>query len=410
MDRRKFLETMAKGAAWVSVLGPAVIRERLDLGKKSYASTGDRSVRIFVSDLHLNVDAPYSWLRGNVDPLARFLNLLKAREDVAELVILGDFLDDWVVPAEECPKNLAEILEAGMNEPVVSALQELCENSPIAVTYVTGNHDLLSFESSAKETILGYFPHMTIISNEPGLGAYALDYGLWAEHGHRYALFNAPDVWSRAGGHLPLGYFISRLSASQSVASGQKLTSPEILQKALESSKKRLPPTGEKLISAVFWTVAAWAGKRPWDRFVMNGVDGWGEDPTLAEVDSLYQDIYHEWSKRQDIVPPGMALADEFTLEGAALLLLRMPNFIQHQYPFTPQIVIFGHTHKAVLRKDFGPTRGVYANTGTWIDGHAMTWVEVLETGGGSVEVSLSFFSDSAAHVLVSETMPVQGT
>ena len=410
MDRRKFLEAMAKGAAWISVLGPAGIWERLDLGKKSYASAAGRSVRIFVSDLHLNVDAPYSWQREHVEPLASFLNLLRGREDVAELVILGDFLDNWVVPAEESPKDLAEILETGMNEPVVSALQELCENSPIVVTYVTGNHDLLSFQSSAKETILRYFPHMTIISHEPGLGAYALDCGLWAEHGHRYALFNAPDVWSRAGGHLPLGYFISRLSASQSVALGQRVTSAEVLRKGLESSKKRLSPTGEKLISAVFWTVAAWAGKRPWDRFVMNGVDGWSEDPSLAEVDSLYQDIYHEWSNRQDIVPPGVALADEFSLEGAALLLLRMPNFIRHEYPFTPQIVIFGHTHKAVLRKDFGPTGGVYANTGTWIDDHAMTWVEVLETEEGSVEVSLNSFSDSAAHILMSETCSVKGT
>jgi len=142
----------------------------------------------------------------------------------------------------------------------------------------------------------------------------------------------------------------------------------------------------------------------------MNGVDGWSEDPTLAEVDSLYQDIYHEWSNRQDIVPPGVALTDEFSLEGAALLLLRMPNFIRHEYPFIPQIVIFGHTHKAVLRKDFGPTGGVYANTGTWIDDHAMTWVEVLETEEGSVEVSLNSFSDSAAHILMSETCSVKGT
>ena len=85
------------------------------------------------------------------------------------------------------------------------------ENQYIQVTYVTGNHDLLSFEPATKTLIQRTFPEMVICSEEPGLGAYSIDEVLWAEHGHRYSLFNAPDTWSHDKSHLPLGYLPQRL-------------------------------------------------------------------------------------------------------------------------------------------------------------------------------------------------------
>jgi hypothetical protein len=71
---------------------------------------------------------------------------------------------------------------------------------------------------------------MAIYSQNPGVGEYTRDNILWAEHGHRYTLFNAPDIWSQAGSHLPLGFFISRLAASLSQETGVIYTTPEVLE------------------------------------------------------------------------------------------------------------------------------------------------------------------------------------
>lgn len=391
MKRRDFLKAAAVSSVWVSSRGAVGIVGAASSARTVWADE-TRDTTIFLSDLHLNVDAPYSWQREHLTPLAQFLRSTTFRDDVSDLVILGDFLDDWVVPAEEAPNDVRDILESGINAPVVQAFQDICEQSPISVTLVTGNHDQLSYQASYQDVLKGYFPGMSIVSHEPGLGAFALDDVLWAEHGHRYALFNAPDIWSRSEGHLPLGYFISRLAASQSVRTGQRLVFPEVLERVTGASLKTVPPSGEKLVAAVFWTVAAWAGKRPGDRFVMNGLDGWAEDPTLEEISELYAAIYDEWPRRQNVVLPGTALVSEFRLEAAATLLFSMPERIRDRYPFTPKIVIFGHTHGPKLLENLGPTRGTYANIGTWVDGHEMTWVEVKKTGEEVYHVSLWHF------------------
>ncbi len=391
MKRRDFLKAAAVSSVWVSSRGAVGIVEAASSTKTVWAEE-TRDTTVFLSDLHLNIDAPYSWQRENLTPLARFLKNTFLRDDVSDVVILGDFLDDWVVTAEEAPNEVRDILESGINAPVVQALQDICVQSPIKVTFVTGNHDQLSYQARYQDVLKGYFPGMNIVSHEPGLGAFALDDVLWAEHGHRYALFNAPDIWSRSEGHLPLGYFISRLAASQSVRTGQRLVFPEVLERVTGASLKTVPPSGEKLVAAVFWTVAAWAGKRPWDRFVMNGLDGWAEDPTLEEISELYAAIYSEWPLRQNIVLPGTALMSEFRLEAAASLLFTMPERIRDRYPFTPKIVIFGHTHSPTLLENLGSTRGTYVNTGTWVDGHEMTWVEVKKTSEDAYHVSLWYF------------------
>lgn len=388
MKRRDFLKAAAVSSAWVWTGGLVGILRTGTSAKTAHAQE-TRNTAVFLSDLHLNVDAPYSWQRENLTPLAQFLTNTALRDDVSDVVILGDFLDEWVVPAEETPYGPKEILESGINAPVVEALRDICEQSLINVTFVTGNHDQLSYQESYQDVLRQYFPGVNIVSHEPGLGAFILDDVLWAEHGHRYALFNAPDIWSRPGGHLPLGYFISRLAASQSVRTGQRLTFPEILAEKIGLSSKTTTLSGEKLIAAVFWGVAAWAGKRPGDRFVMNGLDGWTEDPTLEQIYQLYKAIYDQWSVRQNIVLPGTALVSEFRLETAASLLLRMPERIRDRYPFTPKIVIFGHTHGSTLLENFGLTNGTYANTGTWVDGHEMSWVEVRKNDEGAYQVSL---------------------
>jgi len=79
------------------------------------------------------------------------------------------------------------------------------------------------------------------------------------------------------------------------------------------------------------------------------------------------------------IVDPFSALFSEIGfLNAAANLLFEMPERIRALYPFTPRIILFGHTHEACLQYHSGAVETVYANTGTWIDKTpAMTWVEI---------------------------------
>lgn len=378
MNRREFLSQVILAGAMAGLATRAAT-------KPAFLSPGlglDAPARkvVFISDIHLSADANTSWIYEHIGPLANFLQTLNARQDITELVILGDFLDDWMVPIDDIPSTFQHILEAPHNEPVVSALQEICDNPYIQVTYVTGNHDLLSFEPEAKALIESTFPGILISANEPGLGDYTIDDILWAEHGHRYSLFNSPDIWSHEGSHLPLGYFITRLVASQSETDGSVYTSPDIIEQVVASHLNNLLQYTDRdlLIAAIFNAIVLWAGKGPEDLFVMDGKDAFLQDPTIAEITRLYSPIMTHWSSRQNIVQPDMALLNEVGyMINSALLLLNMPKRIKNYYPFTPRIVLFGHTHKAFFWQQSGWQSSIYANTGTWIDGKPMTWVEV---------------------------------
>ena len=378
MNRREFLSQIILAGAMAGLATRAVAKPPFfapGLG----LHTARRKI-FFISDIHLSADANTSWILEHIGPLADFLETLNARQDISELVILGDLLDDWMVPIDDMPSTFQQILEAPHNEPVVSALQEICDNPFIQVTYVTGNHDLLSFEPEAKTLIENTFPGIVISSDDPGLGDYTIDKVLWAEHGHRYSLFNSPDIWSHSGSHLPLGYFVTRLVASQSETDETLYTSPDIIEQFVKLHLKGLPKSSDRdlLIAAIFNAIARWAGKGPEDIFIMDDKDDFTTDPTVADITDLYSPIMNNWSSRQNIVLPDMALLNEVGyMINSALLLLNMPKSIRKYYPFTPRIVLFGHTHKAFFWQRVGWPSSIYVNTGTWIDSKPMTWVEV---------------------------------
>ena len=113
MKRRDFLKTMAAAGAAASVSGGmGVIPTLLTPGT---ARAAGKNKLIFISDIHMNVDGSYSWFVNHAPTLAEFLDDVKARDDVAELIILGDLLDDWVSPVKTTPQTFADILSAGTN-------------------------------------------------------------------------------------------------------------------------------------------------------------------------------------------------------------------------------------------------------------------------------------------------------
>ena len=412
MKRRDFLKGMAVAGATASVAGGIGMIPALFAPRTAHAS--ERNKLIFISDLHMNVDGNYSWLVKHALDLSRFLNSVNARSDVAELIILGDLLDDWVSPAEYTPQTFSDILASNYNNGVVPALQEICNNHDINVTYVVGNHDMLSFEPQNKDIIAKTFPGMTIISDSPGLGAYTKDKVIWAEHGHRYTLFNAPDTWSRTGGHLPMGYFISRLAASKSLTEGQVYTTPDVLDQFVKSPAEinnYLQQGGyagsagniidDAFIIAVFNAIAFWSEYWPWNKFTMNNLDIFTGNPSVEGIAFTYDNIFGGWPTRQDIVDRYEAVLNDLGhLNSAANLLFEMPDRIKDLYHFTPRIVLFGHTHQPVFQYHSGQVETIYANTGTWIDNKPMTWVEVEINDGDDSQryytVSLWFYGDSS--------------
>jgi UDP-2,3-diacylglucosamine pyrophosphatase LpxH len=414
MKRRDFLKGMAATGVAASVTGGLGITPTLLTPRTAHAAK--RNKLVFISDLHMNVDGDYSWLVKHAPDLARFLNNVNTRDDVAELIILGDLLDDWVAPVEYKPQTFHKILGAHNNTGVVAALQAICNNPDIAVTYVTGNHDMLSFEPENKEVIARAFPGMTIISDSPGLGAYTKDNVIWAEHGHRYCLFNAPDTWSQTGSHLPMGYFISRLVTSMSIAEGQIYTTPDVLDRFVKSPAEvnkylqqggRVEAVGNTIddafIFGMFNAIALCSGHWPLDKFTMDNIDKFTRDPCVEEIAIAYYTIFSKWPFRQDLVDNYQSVCNDLGhLSSAADLLFEMPDRIKDKYPFTPRIVLFGHTHQAAFQYHHsGQVETIYANTGTWIDSNPeMTWVEIEINDGDSGQryytVSLWFHGESS--------------
>ena len=372
------------------------------------ARAAERNKLVFISDLHMNVDAPYAWLQTNAPALAAFINRVNARADVAELVILGDLLDDWVETVESGPHTFADILTSSNNAEIVTALRAVCTNPNITVTYVTGNHDMLSFEPANKAAITNLIPGLNIISDAPGLGAYSKNNVIWAEHGHRYCMFNAPDIWSRTNGHLPLGYFISRIAASKSVREHKIYTTMDALDTLIKSPGSYYTPApgqeneefNDEFINALFDAFAlVWGGYWPWDTFTMNGLDQFAANPSIDSVGNTYDGIYSNWPGRMDIVSQPEAVWNEVGhLASTASLLFEMPDRIKTNYPFTPRIVLFGHTHKAAFYYHCDTVDSIYVNTGTWIDNNPRTWVEIEINHAGTKDyytVSLWFDGES---------------
>lgn len=367
----------------------AAVFSLLVLFAAQISGAAERNKIIFISDLHMNVDSNYSWLVAHAGDVAQFLNDINGRDDVAEVVILGDLLDQWVSPVENTPNSFSEVLAAVTNKEIVKALQALCNNQNLQVTYVVGNHDMLSFQDDNKDQIYANFPRLNIISDPPGMGAYTKDNVIWAEHGHRYTMFNAPDTWSHPDSHLPLGYFISRLVATKSASSGQVITTPDVLNTFVQSSSDTSAGSAfdDAFIIGVFNGIALWCEVWPWDLFIMSGLDSFSTDPLVEEIAFIYDGIFSGWPSRQDMVSPTDAIFNDVgLLQDTADLIFQMPDYLKGKYPFTPKIILFGHTHQAAFQVDSDDGETIYVNTGTWIDSKPMTWAEIEITDGDDGE------------------------
>jgi UDP-2,3-diacylglucosamine pyrophosphatase LpxH len=353
--------------------------------------TPGRMKKIFISDIHLGDGRsfasphPYGWTRSNIPNLANFLEEQLLANDVAEVVILGDLFDTWVIPTDLDPLNSYDAIYLNpWNLAVIDALKKLAAKG--ILSYVPGNHDM-AFSTAGigevKHFIENEFSGIHYIC-DPNLpnGVYRSG-KLVAEHGNRYCLFNAPDTWTTPPSFLPLGYFISRLVAYKVSKTGTDEDFHDILKKFIQHYLE-----SPEFIKDIFIAIADDVTLKTDDLINMAGIPAF--PPTVGDVGTFYEELINNWGQnRPDISWRSAAINDGLGNLSQAAIHAYFPTLGSDT-----KIIIFGHTHKAVLNSDILATApggedishdlsslAIYANCGTWVDSVESTYVETQEDG-----------------------------
>lgn len=352
-----------------------------------------RNLVVVISDLHLGADLSYAELKDNSKPLENFLEKVRVSPNIKELVIGGDLVDEWFVPANIDTfqgKDQASFVKrlAETNKEIFDAFNQIIQEKNIKVTYVPGNHDL----AITKEQIESVLPGVDQArDDEQGLGTYSpADLPQIAiEHGHRYNFFCAPDPISNQsiapGTIMPPGYFFTRIAALH-VAEQSKSSSniiPTVTPNSSGSESQALlygywkewqytlntfPITNKFDEEIITTNVNGFTGN-----YSINDLLPFQSTPGGTIDVDLYKGVQDNWKERQKInhvaidIPTDRAIkyvAEPKELDTQAAI----------QYFTNPdsdkRIVIFGHTHVAKMATSYDTDgkKTIYANSGTWID------------------------------------------
>ncbi|MBK9579080.1 MAG: metallophosphoesterase [Fibrobacteres bacterium] len=382
-----------------TIVSDAPATEPAKLDPFANPNASGRTQIVVVSDVHLGADLSYAECNANLARLEQFLEQVRTSPNVKELVIAGDLLDEWFVPATVNTyqgKDQADFVKriTAQNKGVIDAFNRIIQAGQILVTYVPGNHDLTITEASVRSVFPGI--HQARDSGLQGLGSYSpAGHGeMIIEHGHRYNFFCAPDPYSNQdiapGSILPPGYFFTRIAAlhvqqdCDTAGDTLPMISPN---KAADSGQRN---------TYVYWKV--WKTlmrelpikNKVLDKVVVTNIDGYTANYSIADLapfqttDSgfidvnLYKGLANRWNDIQTRNQVAVKIPTTRAIAMAAVGAETDTNAM-NQYFKNPasdrKIVVFGHSHQAkvlsCVRHD--GTKGIYANSGTWIDRNAPT-------------------------------------
>ncbi len=340
-----------------------------------------RTKIVVISDLHMNeqrgFDDGYSLFTENGTLLEEFLEYVRTSDQIKELVVLGDMMDMWVIPmayhtfhdaVNDTKAYFHSVAEAAVNKGVVGKINQIAEEGNIRFSYLPGNHDMLFTE----EIFDSIFPKGHWQGGAPGTGTYSpvSDTAVIMEHGHNYDLFNAPDSVTTSGSLLPPGYFITRIYATGNLKSTEKLN---IKPQSTEG-------VGPELIYATAWDLAVASinipSFDPSKSQIYTHIDGYTQLYSSNDARDIYtQTVGSDWKERQKMngVPvPNSVIVGILNGSGKFFWFGTLEYSAIVQY-FNPKgsktnIVVFGHTHQAMLIKNSATLENIYANSGTWID------------------------------------------
>jgi UDP-2,3-diacylglucosamine pyrophosphatase LpxH len=354
----------------------------------------ERNMIVVMSDIHLGADLNYAECKDNLGPLEKLLEQIRVAPNVKELVIAGDMLDEWFVPATVDTYNgkgqrdfVQRIAES--NKGVIDAFNSIIQGGEIIVTYVPGNHDL----TITHENVDLILPGINQARDEVlGLGTYTPENypEIAIEHGHRYNFFCAPDPFSNQdiapGTILPPGYFFTRIAVQHVV---EDLPAGEGVVVSITPPNASGNESQTNLYK--YWSIWAWATnyftiENDFDeKIITTNIDGFTENYSVNDflpyqtdpggwIDvNLYEGIQDTWTERQvqNLVEVNIPTEHAIT---TAIDAVETDNQAQNQYFSNPnsnkRIVVFGHSHVATIiaSENHQGEKSIYANTGTWID------------------------------------------
>jgi UDP-2,3-diacylglucosamine pyrophosphatase LpxH len=350
-NRRRVMAGAASAAALASL--PIQLR----------AQARGRNRIVLVSDVHIGDGSPTVWYQPRLhEPylLALLDHVQDQAGEIAELVILGDFVDFWTYPPGRRPPSFAEI--AAANPRVFGpdgSLPRLIDALDGRVTYVPGNHDggITQIDLDLVRSPNG----RTIrLHRDPVYVPQTAGPRLAFAHGHHWTMFNAPYPGTRFGS-LPPGHFVTRafshyletiLRPGQSVADLPDQGEPNGLSLA-----SLVRSVDRSFVDTALNYVARVTGM-PQDQPIILPS---GQTATLAEARAAYAGLWADWAARGgggldgELEAAKAALADA---NGTYLSWFAQRMGLRHE----AQLVVFGHTHAPIsgLKQGFID----YMNTG----------------------------------------------
>ncbi len=362
-------------------------------GTDPFINGGDeRNMIVVISDIHLGADLAYAECKNNLGALERFLKRIKESPDVKELVIAGDLLDEWFVPAPIDTyqgKDQADFVRriAAANRGVIDTFNSIIQEGKILVTYVPGNHDL----TVTAENVDLILPGINQVRDARGLGTYSpADFPVLAvEHGHRYNFFCAPDPVSNQdiapGTISPPGYFFTRIAALH-VAQNNPLPGDTVKTVVPNSSGDESQDLLYEYWKLWAWAINFLAVENKFDEnIIVTNFDGFSGTYSINDIlpyqaaeggvidVNLFKGIQDTWEERQTLnrvpvnIPARQAIKNS-ALDSEAGDQARIQYFLNPDSD--KRIVVFGHTHvaKIIASEDSNGQKCIYANSGTWID------------------------------------------
>lgn len=346
-----------------------------------------RNKIVCISDLHLGVNDRISEDTVNRPYLIDFINRVGQTKDIRELVIAGDFLDEWILPLnypvstdsqeyyKQCITN---------NKSVIDALKGL-STTGVKLVYVLGNHDMTLEANTLKQAM----PNITFVGDN-GVGAYITGdrKEIAIEHGHRYDVFSGPDTVDNkdvtSNPLLPPGYFYARLGTSWFMQ-GMPTINKMIPELTAAPSMTNIDQYGAYIYNA-FWykNMNTFTNIERFDDKVFN-LKNYGFNVKLSEADilpalqtdgtisapTLFKNFQRSWAQIQTNngvrVHANFIQAASAQLNGSTGATQYFPKQESIQYDGQGiETVVFGHTHVPLVEK-FNNNISVL-NDGSWVD------------------------------------------
>ncbi len=308
---------------------------------------------IFLSDIHmgggqpLDSDAhPYDWCTsGMSNACSNFLDALAQDPAVNKVILLGDIMDNNVCPVDSAPPKYRDILRAAKNARLVASIDNLSRRKQVLL--VRGNHDI----DYTKTGIAKAFPNILFVPSE----IYE-DGTLVATHGHAYNLWCAPDASpDNRFKPLPIGYFLSRIGATQKTRlGGDNLTLNQIVKLIADILGELFDPSHKKLVDKMVRQASDWARiDRTKETILMPN----GDRVPLPVIVDNYKRLPEAW-------------ADQYPKTSwQSYMFAWQDMFFDWGLSQGKKIFIAGHSHEETIRPDLyqdNHVNGIYANAGRW--------------------------------------------